>query len=229
MKNRLVINPSISRTALAVAIAAAMIGLGQPLHAEKTLSTEIPPEIIEGTPMPIKVPNLVPAPKQAPSLNVPDSTALLSKGKPVTASDDFPIIGDLEYITDGDKLGGEGYFVELMDGLQWVQIDLESSAEIAAIWIWHFHSQARAYHDVVVQVSDDAEFKSGVTTLYNNDYDDSSKLGKGSDKPYVESRFGLLVDGKKTKGRYVRLYSGGNTSNDMNHYIEVEVFGTAAQ
>ncbi len=81
----------------------------------------------------------------------------------------------------------------------------------------------------MVQVSDDAEFKSGVTTLYNNDYDDSSKLGKGSDKPYVESRFGLLVDGKKTKGRYVRLYSAGNTSNDMNHYIEVEVFGTAAQ
>jgi len=197
------------------------------VHAEKQLTTEIPPEIIEGTPMPIKVPGLVKAPKKAPMFKVPDGTVLLSKDKAVTGSDDFPIIGDLPYITDGDKLGGEGYFVELMDGVQWIQIDLEATADIAAIWVWHFHSQARAYHDVIVQVSDDPDFAKGVTTLYNNDYDNSAKLGKGKDKPYVESRFGLLVDGKKTKGRYVRLYSAGNTSNDMNHYIEVEVYGTA--
>ncbi len=193
------------------------------------LTTEIPPELIEGTPMPIKVPNLVKAPKKAPTLDVPAGTVLLSKDKEVTGSDDFPIIGELEYITDGDKVGGEGYFVELMDGLQWIQIDLEATADVAAIWIWHFHSQARAYHDVVVQVSDDESFESGVTTLYNNDYDNSTKLGRGSDRPYVETRFGLLVDGKNTKGRYVRLYSAGNTSNDMNHYIEVEVFGKVSQ
>ncbi|MEY4570348.1 MAG: hypothetical protein RLZZ398_1787, partial [Verrucomicrobiota bacterium] len=112
-------------------------------------------------------------------------------------------------------------------GTQWVQIDLEKSAALSAIWLWHFHSQKRAYSDVIVQVSDDAEFKTGVTTVYNNDYDDSSKLGKGTDNPYVESRFGLLADAKGAKGRYVRLYSKGNTSNDMNHYIEVEVFGKA--
>ena len=157
--------------------------------------------------------------------NAPEGTTLLSKGKTVTSSDDFPIIGSLELITDGDKEAGEGYFVELMNGNQWVQIDLGESKEIHAIWIWHFHSQKRAYHDVVVQISDDAEFKSGVTTVFNNDYDGSSPLGKGADKPYVESRFGIAVDGKGTKGQYVRLYSAGNTSNDMNHYIEVEVYG----
>jgi hypothetical protein len=27
----------------------------------------------------------------------------------------------------------------------------------------------------------------------------------------------------------MRLYSNGNTSNDMNHFIEVEVFGTLAK
>ncbi|MBT3192370.1 MAG: hypothetical protein HN341_07425 [Verrucomicrobia bacterium] len=189
------------------------------------LTTEIPPEVIEGTPMPIKLANLAKIRKTAPSIDVPEGTVLLSKDKPVTGSDDFPIIGDLFYITDGDKVGGEGYFVELMDGPQWIQIDLEASASIAAVWVWHFHSQARAYHDVIVQVSDDEAFESGVTTLYNNDYDNSSELGKGGDKPYVENRFGLLVDAKNTKGRYVRLYSAGNTSNDMNHYIEVEVFG----
>ncbi|MFV1995375.1 MAG: hypothetical protein ACC661_08045 [Verrucomicrobiales bacterium] len=192
---------------------------------ETVLTTEIPPQKIEGTPMPIKVPNLEPAAQAVPKIAVPEGTVLLSKGKPVTSSDDFPIIGELELITDGEKDAGEGYFVEVMDGLQWVQIDLEKSAAIEAIWVWHFHSQARAYHDVVVQISDDPEFADGVTTLFNNDYDNSSELGKGKDKPYVETRFGKLIDGKGTAGRYVRLYNGGNTSNSANHYIEVEVYG----
>lgn len=191
------------------------------------LTTDIPQELIEGTPQPIKVANLEQAPNAAPTLLVPQGTALLSAGKEVTGSDDFPIIGDLAYVTDGDKDAGEGYFVELMDGPQWVQIDLGAPAQLAAIWIWHYHSQKRAYHDVIVQVSNDAEFASGVTTLLNNDFDNSSELGKGTDKPYVESRFGKLVDAKGTQAQYVRLYSNGNTSNDMNHYIEVEVFGAA--
>ena len=189
------------------------------------LTTVIPPELIEGTPQPIKVSNLEPAPTSAPVLVVPEGTSLLSKGKPVTSSDDFPIIGELEYITDGDKEAGEGYFVELLDGPQWVQIDLETPADLAAIWIWHYHSQARAYHDVVVQVSNDPEFTSGVTTLFNNDYDDSTGQGKGSDKPYVDTRFGKLVNANGSNAQYIRLYSSGNTANDMNHYIEVEVYG----
>ena len=189
------------------------------------LTTEIPPELIEGTPQPIKVANLEQAPTSAPSLAVPEGTVLLSAGKPVTGSDDFPIIGELEYITDGDKEAGEGYFVELMDGLQWVQIDLKAEAELAAIWIWHYHSQKRAYHDVIVQVSNDPEFATGVTTLFNNDSDNSVEQGKGNAKPYVETRFGKLIDAKGTKAQYVRLYSNGNTANDMNHYIEVEVYG----
>ena len=36
----------------------------------------------------------------------------------------------------------------------------------------------------------------------------------------------LLIDPKGIKGRYVRLYSNGNTANDLNHYVEVEVYGT---
>lgn len=190
------------------------------------LVTELPPELIEGTPKPINVPNLVQAPTKAPEFLVPEGTTLLSKGKPVTSSDDAPIIGELELITDGDKDAGEGYFVELLDGLQWVQIDLEKSSTVSAVWLWHFHSQKLAYHDVIIQISDDPEFKSGVTTIYNNDYDESAGMGKGTDRPYVETRFGLVADGKNAKGRYVRLYSNGNTSNEMNHYIEVEVFGS---
>jgi len=189
------------------------------------LTTEFPPELIEGTPKPMNVPNLVQAPTAAPNFLVPAGTTLLSQDKPVTSSDDNPIIGDLTLITDGEKDAGEGYYVELLDGPQWVQIDLEKSDTVSAIWLWHFHSQKRAYNDVIVQISDDATFETGVTTVYNNDYDDSSKMGKGTHSPYVESRFGLIVDGKGTKGRYVRLHSNGNTSNEMNHYIEVEVYG----
>lgn len=189
------------------------------------LTTEIPPELIEGTPQPIKVANLVKAPTSAPVLMVPEGTTLLSAGKTVTGSDDFPIIGELKYLTDGDKEAGEGYFFELMDGPQWVQIDLGKAADVSAIWVWHYHSQARAYNDVIVQVSNDAEFATGVTTLFNNDYDNSAEQGKGSDKPYVDSRYGKLIDAKGTNAQYVRLYSNGNTANDMNHYIEVEVYG----
>lgn len=189
------------------------------------LTTEIPPELIEGTPQPVKVDNLDAELTSAPTLIVPEGTTLLSAGKPVTGSDDFPIIGELAYITDGDKEAGEGYFVELLDGPQWIQIDLGAPAELSAIWFWHYHSQKRAYHDVIVQVSNDPEFESGVKTLFNNDYDNSTELGAGSDKPYIENRFGKLVNAKGTKAQYVRLYSNGNTANDMNHYIEVEVFG----
>lgn len=190
-----------------------------------TLTTEIPAEVIEGTPQPIQVPNLETAPKSAPSLQVPEGTTLVSLGKPVTSSDDFPIIGDISYLTDGDKQAGEGYFVELMDRLQWIQIDLEAPTTIEAVWLWHYHSQARAYHDVIVQVSNDPEFQSDVTTLFNNDFDESAGMGRGSDNPYVESRFGKLIDGRGTSAQYVRFYSNGNTSNDMNHYIEAEVYG----
>lgn len=191
-----------------------------------SLTTEIPPELIEGTPQPVNVPNLEQI-SSAPTLIVPEGTVLLSAGKEVTSSDDFPIIGDLTYVTDGDKEAGEGYFVELMDGPQWVQIDLGAPADISAIWIWHYHSQKRAYNDVIVQVSSDPEFASGVTTLFNNDFDNSAEMGRGTDKPYVDTRYGKLVDGKGTTAQYVRLYSNGNTANEMNHYIEVEVYGIA--
>ncbi len=192
------------------------------------LVTTLPPELIEGTPKPMKILNLVPAPTKAPEFLVPAGTELLSKGKKVTSSDANPIIGTLDLLTDGEKDAGEGYFVELLDGKQWVQIDLEKSASLSAIWLWHFHSQKRAYHDVIVQISDDPTFKSGVTTVFNNDYDESSKMGKGSDFPYVESRFGKIIDAKGTQGRYVRLYSMGNSSNEMNHYIEAEIYGKSS-
>jgi hypothetical protein len=62
--------------------------------------------------------------------------------------------------------------------------------------------------------------------VFNNDHDNSAGLGIGRDKEYIEVNEGRLINPKGVAARYVRLYSQGNTSNDMNHYVEVEVFGT---
>lgn len=186
----------------------------------------LPKPLFVGTPVPIKVPNLEkPSGAKRPAFLAPAGTVNLSKDKAVTASDTFPVIGDIPFVTDGDKDGSEGTFVEFGPGVQWVQIDLGATATLRAIVCWHFHAQARVYHDVIVQASDDPEFKTGVTTLYNNDHDNSAGLGAGKDLAYVETSEGRLIDAKGVRARHVRLYSNGNTTSELNHYVEVEVFG----
>ena len=187
------------------------------------LKTELPKPLFVGTPVPLKVPNLEPAQKgKRPDFLVPAGTVNLAKGKKVTASDNEPVIGTLDLVTDGDKEGDEGSWVELGPGKQWVRIDLEKEADISAVLVWHFHSQARVYFDVVVQVSNDPTFAKDVTTIFDN------TTGAGKDLAYVETYEGKLIDAKGVKGRYVRLSSKGNTTNKLNHYIEVEVFGKPA-
>jgi F5/8 type C domain-containing protein len=195
------------------------------------IKLEFPKPMFIGTPVPAELPNLEKADpsKVVKTIMVPKGTTNLAKGKKVTSSDTAPIIGDLNLVTDGDADGADGSFVELMPGKQWVQIDLGSEANIYKIAMWHYHKQAQAYIDVEVQVSDDPEFKTGVTTLWNSDHDDSSGMGKGGDPAYVETNHGRVIDAKGTKARYVRLWSNGNTSNDMNHYCEVQVYGTPAK
>lgn len=211
---------------LSLVLAVSVLTAGAQAQAPVALQLELPKPLFAGTPRPISLPNLeAPRAGKRPDLMVPAGTANLSKGKAVTSSDSLPVIGELSYITDGDKSGTDGTYVELGPTPQWVQIDLGGKAKVAAIAIWHFHSQARVYHDVVVQVSDDKDFKTGVTTIYNNDDDNSSKLGKGKDLAYIENFEGRLLDAKGAAGRYVRLYSNGNTSDELNHYCEVEVHG----
>jgi hypothetical protein len=186
--------------------------------------------MFKGTPVPAKVPNLrKPLGKPRPAFNAPKGVVNISKGKAVTASDDFPVIGELEMITDGDKSGADGSFVELGPMIQWAQIDLGGMHEVYAVVVWHFHSQARVYHDVVVQVADDKEFKKNVRTIFNNDIDNSAKLGAGKDMSYVETNEGELIDAKGEKAQFVRLYSNGSTADEMNHYVEIEVYGRPAK
>jgi hypothetical protein len=193
------------------------------------LELKLPKPMFVGTPRNIRSANLERITgKKRPPFYVPPGTELLSLDKPVTGSDTAPVIGELEFVTDGEKSGEEGYFVELGPMVQWVQIDLEATYSLHAILIWHYHSQARVYRDVIVQVSEDPDFITGVTTVFNNDHDNSAGLGIGKDKEYIEVNEGRLIDPRGIKARYVRLFSRGNTSNEMNHYVEVEVYGTPA-
>jgi hypothetical protein len=207
--------------------AVSLVPLGaQPDPGKEELKLKLPKPMFIGTPTNIRSSNLekITGKPRGP-FYVPKGTVLLSGKKGVTSSDMQPVIGELDMITDGEKSGGDGYFVELGPGPQWVQIDLGASRALHAILTWHYHTQARVYRDVIVQVSDDAAFKTGVTTVFNNDHDNSSKIALGKDKEYVEVAEGKLFDPKGAKGRFVRLYSNGNTANDLNHYVEVEVYG----
>lgn len=192
----------------------------------KPIPLELPAPMFVGTPQNLNVPNLEkPLGKARPPFLAPAGTENVAFGKTVVSTDDFPIIGEIEMITDGDKEAGDGSYVELGPFVQNVTIDLEAKHAIYAVVVWHFHKQARAYFDVIVQISDDPEFKEGIITIFNNDHDNTSKLGKGNDMNYVETSEGKLIDAKGVEGRYVRLYSRGNSNNDLNHYIEVEVYG----
>ena len=194
------------------------------------LDIKLPKPMFVGTPQNIQVPNLEkPLGRPRPPFLAPAGTENVAFGKPVASSDEEPIIGEIEMITDGDKEGTDGSYVELGPFLQNITIDLGSEYEIYAVLFWHFHKQAHAYFDVVVQVADDPDFIKNARTLFNNDHDNSSGLGVGSDMHYVETSEGKLIDAKGTKARYVRLNSNGNSSNDLNHYIEVEVFGKPAK
>jgi hypothetical protein len=215
------------RAALSAALAATVAMAAGQAQEKEELKLKLPKPMFIGTPTNIKSPNLeVVTGKSRGPFMVPVGTKLLSLKRPVSSSDRQPVIGELTMVTDGEKEGGDGYFVELGPGKQWVQVDLGARYALHAVLAWHYHSQARVYRDVIVQVSDDKDFLKAVTTVFNNDHDNSSGLGIGKDKEYIEVAEGRLFDPKAVAGRYVRLYSNGNTVNDLNHYVEVEVFGT---
>ncbi len=197
---------------------------------------KLPRPLFQGTPK-----NIKPSPtlekyieKPRPPFMAPEGTVNLALKKKVTSSDTAPIIGELDFVTDGVNDGFDGCFVELGPELQWVQIDLGQMSEIYALVVWHYHAEGRVYHDVVIQVADDPDLIENVKTVFNNDFDNSAGLGVGKNLEFIEDFRGKLIDvssekGEPVKGRYVRLYSRGNTSNDLNHYIEVNVYGKPAK
>ncbi len=190
----------------------------------------LPQPVFEGTPRNLRVPNLEkPRYKAREPFLAPEGVKNVARRKVVTSSDMAPVIGELSMLTDGDRSGEEGSYVELGPGLQQVTVDLGAPHEIYAVLFWHFHNSPRVYFDVIVRIADDEAFTRNVRTLMNNDHDNTSKLGVGTDLNYIETAEGRLVDGKGSIARYVRLYSNGNNANALNHYVEVEVFGRPAK
>lgn len=194
------------------------------------LPVQLPLEVFKGTPTEEEFgPNVEPySDKLRPPFLAPAGVTNVALGRPVTSSDPEPISGQLAMITDGDKEGHRDTVVELRRRTQWVQIDLGKPVELAAVVLWHAHHVHMVCHDVIVQVSNDPEFKEGVTTLYNNDYDNSSRLGLGRDKEYFESHQGRLIDAKGAKARYLRVYGHGSTFVSLNWFTEVEAWGRPA-
>ena len=198
---------------------------GQSMNLEP-LPLVLPKPLFEGTPAPTNVPNLEkPLGRPRAPFLAPAGTANVALRKPASGSDSDPVVGNLEMVTDGNKAGSDGTFVQLKEGVQSVVIDLESRHTIYAILLWHYLKEPRSYADVVVQVADDPDFIANVITVFNNDRTNAAGLGIGTDLRYVETAEGKLIDAKGVEARYVRLFSNGSDKAETNHYVEVEVYG----
>lgn len=194
------------------------------------LKIELPEPYFGGTPLDYFGPNLEePNYKPRPPFHVPEGVTNVASGKAVTSSVPEPEFGKLSFLVDGDKSYNDSSLLGIDAGLQWVQIDLGGLNDLFALTLWHFHQGDRVYFDVVVQVADDAAFTKNVRTVFNNDHDDTSGFGAGSDKEYIESYKSKFVDLKGVRAGAIRFYSKGSTTDDFNHYVEAEVFGKAAE
>ena len=194
------------------------------------LKLELPVAYFQSSPFDYDGDNLEePNYKSRPPFKVPEGTKNIAKGKKVSSSAKNPEYGKFQFLTDGDKGYENKSLLGLDKGHQWVQIDFGQVSELYALALWHFHEGDRVYFDIVIRVADDAAFTKNVREVFNNDHDNSSKLGKGKDKEYIETYKSRFVNIKGVKARYIRFYSSGNTTDDFNHYVEAEVFGKAIE
>lgn len=195
------------------------------------LELVLPKPVFNGTPknLPPGTNLEKPSKKPRPPLKVPNRVVNLALELEVDSSDEEPIIGELDLVTDGDKEAMDGSYVELGPGQQYVQIDLGTICQIFAVVIWHEHGQPKVYRDVIIQGALDEDFIKGVELFYNNDHDNSSGLGLGKEKEYFETYKGRVISVEGRKARYVRFYSNGNTADEMNRYTEIEIYGIKVQ
>ncbi len=193
------------------------------------LPLQLPLPTLKGTPDDLPTgPNVEKLPdKPRPAFMAPKGVKNVAVGKKVTSSVEKLYTGTLPQITDNKKEAYDEQVVEMRKGTQWVQIDLEKEYPIYAIVIWHDHRWLQVFHDIVVQTAADAEFTKDVKTIFNNDYDNTSGLGIGTDKEYFENHEGKLIDTKGVKARYLRFYSKGSSLSAYNVYQEIEVYATA--
>jgi hypothetical protein len=215
---------------LLLAAANAVTTSGADATDKEALKLELPAPTLKGTPEDLpKGPSIEPlSDKPRPPFMAPKGVRNVALGKPVTSSVK-PFTGELSQITDGKKEAFDSDAVEFKKGSQWIQVDLGDSYAIYAIAMWHDHRYIQIMRDVIVQVSDDPEFKTNVQTLFNNDTDNSSHLGVGTDREYFETHQGRLIDAKGIKARYLRGFTNGSTSSALNCWQEIEVYALPAR
>jgi hypothetical protein len=195
------------------------------------LTIKLPSPAFKGTPKDIQLSAYVEplSDKPRPPMMVPPGLKNIAQGAKITCSDKNATADALAKITDGDKEASEQSIIYLRKGTQWVQMDFGSPQEIFAVCIWHAHNSAKVYHSVIVQVADDQDFLQNVKTVFNNDQENKSGLGVGTDREFFETHEGKLIDTKGVKARYIRFFSKGSTESALNEYTEIEVYGRPAK
>jgi RNA polymerase sigma factor (sigma-70 family) len=195
------------------------------------LILELPEPVFGGIPKDLQlVPNVEPrADEPRAPLMVPPGLRNIAPGSRITCSDKNVPRDSLAKLTDGDKEATDRSIIFLRKGTQWVQMDFGRPQELFALVIWHAHNMAKVYHDVIVRVAEDPDFTDKARTIFNNDSDNSSGLGVGANREYVETYEGKLINAKGVKARFVRLYSKGSTESALNEYTEIEVYGRRAK
>jgi hypothetical protein len=195
------------------------------------LMIKLPSPAFKGTPKDIQLSSYVEplSDKPRPPMMVPPGLKNIAPSAKITCSDKNATADTLGKIVDGDKEASEQSIIYLRKGTQWVQMDFGSPQEIFAVVIWHAHNSAKVYHDIIVQVADDQDFLQNVKTVFNNDQDNTSGLGVGTDREFFETHEGKLIDTKGVTARYIRFYSKGSTESALNEYTEIEVYGRPAK
>lgn len=195
------------------------------------LEIKLPAPAFKGTPKDIQLSSYVEplSDKPRPPMMVPPGLKNLAQGAKITSSDANATPETLAKITDGDKEASDQSIIFLRKSTQYIQMDLGSPSELFAIVIWHAHNSPKVYHDVIVQLADDAAFTKNVRTIFNNDQDNSSKLGAGTDREFFETNEGKLINAKGEKAQFMRFYSKGSTESALNEYTEIEAYGRPAK
>jgi len=143
-------------------------------------------------------------------------------GKPVSSN---AALSNSGLITDGDK-NIKDYTQGSTGAIQWVRIDLGQKFSLGQVKLWHYFADARKYHDVIVQFSNDTTFLKGVTTVFNNDSTNILGQGIGKDKEYTEVDSGKTISFPAISARYLRTFLNGNTIDKVNYWTEIEAYST---
>ncbi len=138
---------------------------------------------------------------------------------------------NLSYITD-NEYSLTTKIVSTTDAPGWAVIDLGSIQEIGSILTTFWGNWT--FDDVVIQLSTSADFTSGVTTIFNNDTDNSVGAGIGTDGTYTEQGYeyntprGNLFTVNNVSARYVRVTNRRNWQGaDISIFTEIQVFGSS--